>query len=235
MKYLFPLLFCTSLLSCNYSKKKNICAKIQDNDQKKVRYTFSQSEIVDFGVSSGLYQILYDYSNPLDTFYNRAYVIGKDSIVYLQLGFFKNTDEYRDFAHQGDKKQLILFDGITKHSLSLPLFDTHMSNFSINDHIIYYWGLKDYKTYACYYDLNTNKHQSIYLGPSPETDFDGIFGAPIVEKNNQVIFKLYDLVESTWHVNDTCTKIFIFTEPMRHRLHLYENDNINKETNHENI
>jgi len=178
------------LASCTSEKNKNL---IEQEDQSlKTRYTFSQFEPIDFSVSGGSYQVLYDYSFPVDTLfaYSGAYIIGKDSIVYLRVrenGVQEFTDENDDIYH-GSTEGLILYDGSSFTELDLPYFNAHFSSFTVKDKCIFYWGFNQ-DIHACKYDFKTNKSENELLQKGlTGTDYFGHYKPPYFDHRGEVKF-----------------------------------------------
>ena len=212
MKHLLiAIVILTSLMSCR-SKQESTGADNPSSDKDlRTRYTFSQGMEADFSVSVGTYHILYDYSIPVDTFYQTAYPLGTDSILYMQLGLFNiMEDESVNYLHAG-KKELTIYDGQRMHTINPPLFSKHMSDFNVKNHTLYYWGLTD-NMYACTYNLKTKKHTQIELGPIVETDFDGVFGTPKFNDDGTFSFSLWDEENTTWTISADGKAVLSFNQ-----------------------
>jgi hypothetical protein len=182
--------------------------------ENRTRYTFSQGMEADFGVSTGTYYILYQYSTPVDTFYQTAFPIGQDSILYQRLGMLTIQDDELGEYEYADKKELFVYDGANFHPVSLPLFNRHMSSFILHDYTLYYWGINEYM-YACTYNLKTKQHTKIRLGPIVETDFDGTFVQPNIHMDGTFSFQLFDNENTQWTISKDGTKIISFKQRTR--------------------
>ena len=115
MKKLFYISLVFTLFNCSSEKQPILKSDVKEKSEA-TKFTFSQPLIVDFMVAEGQYQILYDYSRPVDTIFanSGAFVVGKDSILYTQLRKSK-LDELADYqnskCYHGDPTNLILYDG----------------------------------------------------------------------------------------------------------------------------
>lgn len=163
----------------------------------RTRYTFSQEKPIDFSVASGTYQVLYDYSVPIDTLftYSGAFECGKDSLIYAQVRRTKADFEDEGFDldpdfYLGEVTDLILYNGNTQRILNPPGFDPYFSAFCVHDDLLFYWGFSEHYELCAYrFNVNTKKTRRVRLGDIPETDFFGYVNPPVVFKNNTVAFK----------------------------------------------
>lgn len=217
-QYITTFILLVLLVSCGQkdairSSEQNESTQIGEIDTR-TRFTFSQGIEADFGVSTGTYYILYQYSTPVDTFYQTAFPIGQDSILYQRLGMFTIQDDLFDAYAHAEKKELIIYDGANFHTVSPPLFNRHMSSFFLHDYTLYYWGLNEHM-YACTYNLKTKQHTKIRLGPIVETDFDGTFVEPKIHMDGTFSFQLFDEENTQWTISKDGTKIISFKQRTR--------------------
>ena len=167
----------------------------------RTRYTFSQGKSIDFSVAGGTYQIVYDYSVPVDTMfgYSGAFLYGEDSLIYAQVrrtwGDFEeeSNDIDPDYYH-GEVTDLIMYNGSKSIVLTPPFFDPSFSAFCLNGNVLYYWGFdEEFKVSACRYDLKERKVKKVNLNFWAETDFFGFVDPPMILDNGTVVFERYEI------------------------------------------
>ena len=196
-------------VSCTNKKERNF-KPIENSNEGKTRFTFSQEFDVDFMISEGGALILYDFSKPIDTLFNYsgAHLIGKDSIIYVRIRKSTDVPEQENDFYFGDCVGLFLFDGFKMNQLNLPYFDPMFSSFCVKDKIIYYWGFSSNGSslYAVQYNFITKKVIKKDLDFENATDNYGNFYAPRIEGK-----KVYFETESS---NSNSNRVFR-TETMK--------------------
>lgn len=212
---LLTIIALSILTSCNQKNEL-----LQDKPEKScidstmTRYTFSQIRDIDFTVSVGSYQILYDYSSPIDTFfvYSGSFIIGQDSILYLQVRKDKSaeTKEVTEKIYQGSITKLILFDGKKFNTILPPYFNPNYSAFTVKNKDLYYWGFE--KLYACKYNLITREFQKIKLSnETGGTDFFGSYDIPYINEKGNIEFSVSE-GQRLWLIDLNLEKIISFKE-----------------------
>lgn len=233
ISYLFFFLF---TVSCS----EKVEPIIEDNLIPKTRYTFSQCKEVDFVVSGGAYQILYDNSSPIDTIfaYSGAFNYGKDSIIYLRIRKDLSNDVLKnqnDGVYYGVLNNLVLYTGETFRIIDPPLFHSHYSSFLLKDNFLFYWGFENFEhLYACKYNLQTKKNEKIRLSEPVGTDYFGVYLPPTYQTDGTIEFSL-DGRDQYWTINNTFDKIINVFESKKVVEDKYESfttkDTLQKNTN----
>jgi hypothetical protein len=213
-KFLIILVITFCFVSCKQKNETNIRPSIPSSiDSTKTRYTFSQFNDIDLTVSVGSYQILYDYSSPIDTFfvYSGAFIFGQDSVLYLQVRKDKSdeTKESNDKMYDGSVTNLILYNGKKFKSIHPPYY----SAFTVKNKILYYWGYKNFEQlFACKYDLITHEFQKIKLSNETDgTDYFGHYDPPYFNEKGNIEFSIAG-GQRMWVIDSDFKKILTFKE-----------------------
>lgn len=193
---------------------------ISEIEQPKTRYTFSLCKEADFVTATGSYQVLYDNSHAVDTIfcYSGAHLLGKDSILYIQLRKASFEDDpFAGIAKQNPKiyyaqiVDLTIYDGKTFKYIKPPYFDPEFSSFTLKGRTLYYWGFFKGQ-FACSYDLKSKKFMKLKLDNDIlGTDFFGAFEVPYFNEKGNLVFNAFDLGKK-WTADPQLSKILLLEE-----------------------
>lgn len=216
-KFLITLVLLINFVSCKQENETIPDKSVDTVDSKKTRYTYSQFNDIDLSVSVGSYQILYEYSMPIDTFftYSGVHPFGVDSILYLQVRQDKNDDlkDSQDSMYDGSITHLILYNGKKFQTIQPPYFNPYFSSFTVKNKVLYYWGFKNFEqVYACKYDLITHEFQKIKLSNETDgTDFFGHYDVPYFNEKGNIEFSIAE-GQRMWVMDSNVKKILAFKE-----------------------
>jgi len=204
-----------TLYSCNSQKSSETFSNPTKEERKEVnkgktRYTFSQNAGISMVTTEAEYQLLYDYSQLIDTVftYSGAYPLGVDSIIYVQLGQTKMPGQ--DYLI-GVINGLRLFDGKQIQKIEIPLFDGYFSSFFVHHYTIYYWGFDKDQLYACSYNLKNKQFSKVPLQKHIGTDDYSVFDVPHLDQDKQVVFKS-SVSKKVWTINNKLTRIIRYED-----------------------
>jgi len=218
-KFLIAGLLLICFASCKQENEKipDNNNSIESANSNKTRYTYSQLNDIDLSVSVGSYQILYEYSTPIDTFfvYSGVHLFGKDSILYLQVRQDKNDNlkDSNDSMYDGSITNLTLYNGEKFQFLHPPYFSPYYSAFTVKNKVLYYWGfIKFEQVFACKYDLITREFQKIKLSNETDgTDFFGHYDVPYFNEKGNIEFSISN-GQRMWVIDSSLKKILTFRE-----------------------
>jgi hypothetical protein len=186
-KGVLGLVLIALIQSCTSEKNPVASAEseIQTEDTiGKTRFTYSQVQTADFQVSLGGFQVLYEYSIPIDTLstYSGAFELGKDSVLYLRLNktaFDEESIESNSEFIAGELEGLVIYSNKKFTPIKPPLFEPHFSSFILSGNDLYYWGFEKFEQlFACKYNILTNNLTKKKIGEPIGTDYYGVYSQP---------------------------------------------------------
>lgn len=226
MRDVILILISTVLFSCSSSK----CDRTSNS--KAINYKLSKNYELSFGVAGSSYSILYKDSIPIDTIwmYSNIHKIGLDSMLYMRVRASITNDygDPKDFKNNmiiGDIQNLTLYNGCDFVIIKPPLFHTYFSSFNYKDYYIYYWGLEDFKTYACRYNIKSKKFNKIELPDNElETDYFGVLHPPKFVDSG-ILFES-EIKTNSWVINMSFDNILNDTKQQPDTIVVEKNDTI---------
>ncbi|AEA44888.1 hypothetical protein [Fluviicola taffensis] len=181
----FWLVLIVVIQSCNSEKIPVSDSEIQLEDTiGKTRFTYSQVKTSDFQVSVGGFQVLYEYSKPIDTLstYSGAFELGKDSVLFLRLNkiaFNEESNETNSEFIAGELEGLFIYSSKKFTPIKPPFFKPDFSSFILRGNDLYYWGFEKFEIlYACKYNILTHKLIKKRIGEPIGTDYYGVYSQP---------------------------------------------------------
>lgn len=230
----FPVLGLLLTEACTQTQSEVL--PVAQKEQPKTRYTYSLCKEADFVVATGSYQVLYDKSFAVDTIfcYSGAHLIGKDSIIYVQLrkasfedDLFAGIAKANPDVYYAQIVDLTVYNGTNFKYIKPPYFDPEFSSFTVKGRTIYYWGFFKGQ-FACSYNLKTKKFQKLKLDADIlGTDFFGAYEVPYFNDKGNLVFNAFDLGKK-WTVDPQLNKILSVEEKQKGRSVLREEVDANQ-------